>query len=177
MHWDAIIIGSGCGGGVIAQTISEAGLKILVVEKGSWTPTDEFPLQDASGLYEKGLNMRSADGSIAIMAGSTWGGGSTVNWGGSLKTQEYVRRGWAEKEGLGLFMEEGFKECLDNVCDRMGVNDVGLQHNHRNQMMLEGAGKLGWEAGVIPQNSGPEHRCGFCGNGCGGRKGARKMGT
>lgn len=120
--------------------------------------------------------MRSADGSMGILAGNTWGGGSTVNWGASLQTQEYVRDEWAQKNGLTFFAEQGFQDCLDAVCERMGVNTEGIKHNHRNKMVLDGAKKLGWKAGVVPQNSSKEHRCGYCGYGCGGRLGARKMG-
>lgn len=33
---DVVIIGSGAGGGVAAKIIAEAGLSVIVVEKGTW---------------------------------------------------------------------------------------------------------------------------------------------
>ena len=40
-HWDAVIIGSGFGGSTVAFKLAEAGLEVLVLEKGRWVDRDE----------------------------------------------------------------------------------------------------------------------------------------
>ena len=35
-EWDAIVVGSGAGGGGTAQTLAERGLSVLVLERGAW---------------------------------------------------------------------------------------------------------------------------------------------
>ncbi|KAF2827912.1 long-chain fatty alcohol dehydrogenase [Ophiobolus disseminans] len=167
---DVIIIGSGCGGGVSAKNLAEAGHRVIVVEKGHhWTP-DHFPMSEADGwnhLFMNGAFISSDDTSTSIVAGQSWGGGGTVNWSASLQTQGYVRREWASK-GLPFFTSAEFQDSLDRVCERMGVSTEHVKHNPANEMLLEGARKLGWSHKAVPQNTGGnQHYCGHCTFGCG----------
>jgi hypothetical protein len=41
---DVVIVGSGCGGAVCAKVIAEAGLRVLVVDRGYHFPPHKFPL-------------------------------------------------------------------------------------------------------------------------------------
>ncbi|OQO05775.1 hypothetical protein B0A48_09869 [Cryoendolithus antarcticus] len=174
---DVVIVGSGCGGAVAAKTLAEAGLRVLVVDKSYyWNPL-RLPMSELEGmehLFENAGAVQSDDASIAVVAGSAWGGGGTVNWSASLQTQGYVRREWAQKFGLNHFITSAFQRDLDAVCDRMGVGTAAIEHNKGNQVLLEGARKLGWSAKAVPQNTGGEaHNCGYCTLGCGscGKKG------
>ena len=102
-----------------------------------------------------------------IIAGQAWGGGGTINWSASLQTQGFVRQEWAN-EGLPFFTSAAFQESLDRVCERMGVSTDSIQHNASNQILMEGARRLGWAYKAVPQNTaGKEHACGHCTFGCG----------
>ncbi|EOA85119.1 hypothetical protein ACJQWK_06557 [Exserohilum turcicum] len=167
---DVLVVGSGCGGGVSAKNLAEVGHRVLIVEKGyHWTP-DHFPMTQADGwnhLFMNGAFLTSDDGALSIVAGETWGGGGTVNWSASLQTQGYVRREWAA-QGLPFFTSADFQQSLDRVCERMGVSAEHIKHNPANQILLEGARKLGWTAKPVPQNTGgKQHYCGHCTFGCG----------
>jgi choline dehydrogenase-like flavoprotein len=101
-----------------------------------------------------------------VISGSTWGGGGTVNWSASLQTQSGVRQEWAS-EGLPFFTSMAFQSSLDRVCSYMGVSTDQIVHNHGNQMIMEGARKLGYTVKPVPQNTGNEkHYCGYCAYGC-----------
>jgi hypothetical protein len=146
---DVIIVGSGCGGGVCAKNLSEAGHRVLVLDKSYYYPPSQLPMSETEAgihLFENGGVDVSDDSSISVIAGSTWGGGGTVNWSVSLQTQGFVRKEWAEDRGLKFFGTEEFQNCLDRVCDRMGVSADHIRHNHGNQVLLEGARKLGYHA-------------------------------
>lgn len=166
---DIVIVGSGCGGAVCAKVLAEAGHRVIVVEKGYNFPTSMLPMPGAVAsryLFDKTV-MGSVDGSIGVVSGATWGGGGTVNWSVSLETQDYVRKEWAA-QGLTWFDGPEYQECMDRVCERMGVSADPVVQTHRGRMLLEGSKKLGWKAGVCPQNSGgKEHSCGHCTMGCG----------
>jgi len=169
---DAVIVGSGCGGGVAAKLLSEAGYKVVVVDKGYYFPPAHLPMAAEAGqqlLYEGEGALQATNGAISLLAGSCWGGGGTVNWSASLELQDFVRREWAAGgEGLEFFATQAFQDCIDRVSATMGVSDAHVKQNHGNRVLLEGAEKLGWHAKACPQNTGGnEHYCGRCSLGCG----------
>ncbi|KAJ1324628.1 long-chain-alcohol oxidase [Microdochium nivale] len=168
---DVVVVGSGCGGGVCARNLAEAGYKVLVVEKGYHYAPHMLPMSPEVGewnLFEEHGLLSTADGAMTVLAGATWGGGGTVNWGVSLKTPDYVREEWAKKAGLPFFTTTSFQENLDRVCDAMGVGEAAVRQNHRGQCLLDGCEKLGYKAKVTPHNSGgKDHHCGHCHLGCG----------
>ncbi|KAF2641851.1 long chain fatty alcohol oxidase [Massarina eburnea CBS 473.64] len=167
---DVIVVGSGCGGGVSAKNLAEAGHRVIVTEKAyHWTP-DHFPMSEQNGwnhLFMDGAFISSDDASVTVVAGQSWGGGGTVNWSASLQTQGFVRQEWASR-GLPLFTSAEFQESLDRVCTRMGVSTDYIEQNRTNQILLEGARKLGYAHKAVPQNTGGKrHYCGHCTFGCG----------
>ena len=167
---DVVIIGSGCGGGVCAKNLAEAGHRVLVTDRAYHYPPEHLPMSstDASiHLFHNGGIDTSDDNSVSFIAGQAWGGGGTINWSASLQTQGFVRQEWAD-EGLPFFTSTEFQNCLDRVCERMGVSTKYIEHNENNRVMLEGARKLGYSAKAVPQNTGGnKHYCGYCTLGCG----------
>ncbi|KAI1081402.1 long-chain fatty alcohol dehydrogenase [Whalleya microplaca] len=167
---DIVIVGSGCGGGVCAKTLAEAGHQVLVVEKGYHVPPNQLPVgpESMDMLFEgRSGALSNVDGSMVVAAGSCWGGGGTVNWSASLPTPESVRREWADVNGLQFFTTSDFQGSLDRVSDFMGLGQVPTQHNHANSTLLEGSKKLGWRAKACLTNTTAEHYCGSsCCNGC-----------
>lgn len=170
LETDVVIVGSGCGGGVCAKNLAEAGHRVMVVEKAYHWTTEHLPMteRDASvHLFANGGVEAVDDNSIAVIAGQAWGGGGTVNWSASLQTQAYVRKEWADK-GLSFFTSSEFQNSLDRVCHRMGVSTDYVEHNTNNQTLSEGARKLGYSHKMVPQNTGGnKHYCGYCTLGCG----------
>lgn len=164
-------MGSGCGGAVAAKTLAEAGFKVIVVDKSYYWPPEHLPMSENEGaihLFANGGAHQSEDASITVINGSTWGGGGTVNWSASLQTDGAVRREWSDKFGLTHFTSAAFQADMDAVCERMGVGTAAIEHNKTNQVLLEGARKLGWSAKAVPQNTGGKaHNCGYCTLGCG----------
>ncbi|KAL9130568.1 MAG: hypothetical protein Q9217_001281 [Psora testacea] len=167
---DVVIIGSGCGGGVCAKNLAEAGHRVIVCEKSyHWGP-EHLPMTEQNSgihLFANGGLIASDSGNIACIAGQAFGGGGTVNWSASLQTQAFVRKEWAEG-GLPFFTSSEYQKSLDRVCSRMGVSTQHVEHNRNNQILAEGARKLGYSHKAVPQNTGGnQHYCGYCTLGCG----------
>ncbi|KAH7357011.1 hypothetical protein BKA65DRAFT_495950 [Rhexocercosporidium sp. MPI-PUGE-AT-0058] len=168
---DVLIVGSGCGGAVCAKNLAEAGHQVLVVDRSYYFSPSQLPMSEKDGgihLYLDGGVVSSDDASITVIAGSNWGGGGTVNWSASLQPQLFVRNEWSKDRGLPLFTSAAYQESLDRVCDRMGVSDKHIRHNHGNEVLMEGARRMGMTYKAVPQNTGGnEHFCGHCTLGCG----------
>ncbi|KAI9252540.1 GMC oxidoreductase-domain-containing protein [Helicostylum pulchrum] len=171
MSFDVVVVGSGAGGGVIASKLAQSGKSVLVIEKGVYHHEDEFITNESKGfenLYENGGFTPSYEGSINVLAGSVFGGGTTVNWCASLKLQHFVREEWA-KQGLTHFLSPKFAQDLDTIFERIGASTEGIVHNKSNQVLIDGCKILGYPVADIPQNTGGKsHECGFCYTGCKG---------
>ena len=66
---------------------------------------------------------------INILAGSTLGGGTRVNWQASFRTPEHVRQEWAHVHGLKDLISYRYTAALDAVCERVGVT-TGQQRSY-----------------------------------------------
>ncbi|KAE9458514.1 hypothetical protein C3L33_09583, partial [Rhododendron williamsianum] len=118
--------------------------------------------------------LATADMGAVILAGATVGGGSTVNWSASIRTPQLVLEEWCEKYELELFESRMYKEAMDVVCEKMGVQFGFDNEGFNNAVLRRGCEELGYPVKNIPRNSPVDHYCGWCGFGC---KDGRKKGT
>src|SRR5713101_1703797 len=174
---DAVIIGSGAGGGVVAGELAMAGKSVIVLEKGGYNNESNFTLQEAQAtpeLYLKRGTLTTKDLGVIVLAGSTLGGGTTINWMTSLRTPPDVLEEWEQRSGLrGHFTGSQLQESFDAVEKRINVNMENSTHNRQNQLLADGCEALGYQVGVIPRNAiNCQQRCGTCGFGC--RYGAKQ---
>ncbi|VYS63238.1 unnamed protein product [Arabidopsis thaliana] len=174
---DAVVVGSGSGGGVAAGVLAKAGYKVLVVESGNYYARSKLSLlegQAMDDMYLSGGLLATSDTNVVILAGSTVGGGSTINWSASIKTPEHVMKEWAEKSKLEMFGSDLYREAMDVVCKRMGVQCGFVEEGFNNEILRKGSEKLGLPVKNIPRNAPSDHYCGFCCLGC---KKGQKQGT
>jgi hypothetical protein len=97
LTFDAVIVGSGAGGGTVAGTLAKAGKSVLVLEKAKYLHESEFELNEPHGFknfYERGTIFSSLDGAMNIYSGSAFGGGTTINWCASLKVCGIFQTDW-----------------------------------------------------------------------------------
>jgi choline dehydrogenase-like flavoprotein len=47
-HVDVVVVGAGAGGGVVAKELSEAGLSVVLLERGGWPQFDKFDHDELS---------------------------------------------------------------------------------------------------------------------------------
>ncbi|KAH7865775.1 hypothetical protein Vadar_011040 [Vaccinium darrowii] len=174
---DAVVVGSGSGGGVVAGVLAKAGHKVLVLEKGSYSARTNLSLLEGPTLDQMYMGnglLATGDMGALILAGATVGGGSTVNWSASIKTPQHVLEEWCEKYELELVESRMYKEAMDVVCEKMGVQFGFDNEGFNNAVLRRGCEELGYPVKNIPRNSPVDHYCGWC---CFGCKDGRKKGT
>ncbi len=156
---DVVVVGSGSGGGVVAATLAEAGLDVVVLEAGAPVQDPDFPADELTAfrdLYWRGGLTPTADGNVAMLAGATLGGGSTINWQNCVPPPVAVRDTWADEHGLADVATSAFDDHLDHVLARIGATAECSDLNGPNQRLSEGAKALGWSWDVVRRNTDPD---------------------
>ena len=177
LECDALVLGSGAGGGVAAGVLAEAGRSVVVLEKGPNPGSADMTQIEGDmlgALYLDGGLIMTQSGSMPILAGSCLGGGTVINYTTSFPLPPATREEWARLSGLPLFAGPRFAESLERVTRRLDVNTHWSTPGTRDVLLERGCRALGWRVDVIPRNvtrckEGLE--CGFCTYGC--RHGAK----
>jgi choline dehydrogenase-like flavoprotein len=191
-----VIIGSGAGGGTLANELCQKGIKVVVLEAGAKQSSASFVNDEWKSFSQLAwLDPRTTSGNWRVakdFAGlPAWicktVGGTTTHWAGaSLRFQEHEFRAkthygnivGANLDDWPLTLAE-MEPWYAKAEDKMGVTRTngipGLPGNNNFKVMYAGAKKLGYQevhTGNMAINSVPRNgrgRCmqiGFCFQGC-----------
>ncbi|MBL0092255.1 MAG: GMC family oxidoreductase [Piscinibacter sp.] len=191
-----VIIGSGAGGGTLANELCQKGIKVVVLEAGAVQSPQTFINDEWKSFGQLAwLDPRTTSGTWRVAKDFSglpaWicktVGGTTTHWAGaSLRLQEHefrVKTHYGEIKGANLMdwpvtLKE-LEPYYARAEDKMGVTRTngipGLPGNNNFKVMYSGARKLGYQdvhTGNMAINSQPRDgrgRCmqlGFCFQGC-----------
>jgi choline dehydrogenase-like flavoprotein len=173
---DAVIVGSGAGGGVVAAELARAGRSVVVLEAGPFVDEASLPTNelDAFGrLYLNSGLLSTWDGSVTMLGGSAVGGGTLVNWMTCISAPAYVRAEWATNHGIPDLVGSAWDDDVDAIETELGVAET-MTIPPKDAVILRGAAALGWEAGPVRRNALGCDDCGSCPFGC--RRGTKQSG-
>lgn len=152
---DVVIIGSGAGGGTVAQRLAPLvaqGRRVLVIEQGPRLRDDEFTgreLDMADALYEESGGFLTADGTMTLAFGRVYGGSTVVYTGTSLTAPERVIRRW---DVPGLDAADLARRSARYMAEN-GVHYLAEdQLNDNNRLFRDGARAAGFKCEQFPLN-------------------------
>jgi len=167
--YDVVIIGSGAGGGTVAQALTplvKGGRRVLVLERGPRLADDEFTgreLEMASQLYADGGGFLTAEGTMTLAFAHAYGGSTVVYTGTSLTAPERVIRGWSVP-GLD------YADLLRRSQRYLRENNVHLLEperiNENNRLFVDGGARAGYRVEQFPVNVTGCRGSSLCNLGC-----------
>jgi choline dehydrogenase-like flavoprotein len=167
---DVVIVGSGAGGGTAAEILTEAGLKVLMLEEGPLRTARDF--RDMSErrayteLYQEAAARATSDGAVTVMQGRAVGGTTVVNWTTSLRTPAPTLRHWENDYGLRDADETSMAPWFERMEARLDIAPWAVAPNENNAILQRGCQALDWTWEVIPRNVRGCWNLGYCGVGC-----------
>lgn len=166
---DVVIVGTGAGGGVTAETLSKAGLKVILLEEGPLKSTRDFKMRESEAypsLYQESAARQTKDKGISILQGRTVGGSTTVNWTSCFRTPPDTLKFWQQNFGLKEHTVEQLQPWFEMMERRLHVQDWLTEPNANNSVLKAGAEKIGISWGKIRRNINGCWNLGYCGMGC-----------
>jgi len=189
--YDAVVVGSGYGGGVAASRLARAGRRVAVLERGREFVTGELPgrfpelreqlqvtgqrvrLGAPTGLYDVRLGE-----DMHVLVGCGLGGGSLINAGVALRPDPRVFRDavWPQEVAQDGLLDEGYARAARWV---RPARDPLAAERAKYQALARGGEALGrgrlvaapvavsFEATVNPAGI-AQPACTRCGDCCGG---------
>ena len=191
-----LVIGSGAGGGTLANELCQKGVKVILLEAGARHSIADFQNNEWNAFGQLSwLDKRTTSGSWRVAKDFSglpaWicktVGGTTTHWAGaSLRIQEHefkAKTNYGEIDGANLLdwplSLSDLEPYYDKAEDKLGVtrtHDIpGLPGNNNFKVMYTGAKRLGYQSvhtGRMAINSRPRagrSQClqiGFCFQGC-----------
>lgn len=175
---DAVVVGSGTGGALVAYELAKTGKKVIVLEAGPYVPSAQFNenLSDAlNRLYVGQGAQTNTWGDLLVMQGRCMGGSSVISATVSQRVPQWALEEWRQVHGLTNLSDE----LLAMYYERL----EGHQHVHENEpheindcshKVLQGCERLGYAWKPVSRNVKQCALTGFCLAGC---PSDRKMST
>lgn len=166
---DVVIVGSGAGGGVAAEILTQAGLSVIIVEGGPLKSSNSFNMEERRAypnLYHQAAGMKTKDKAIGIFQGRAVGGSTTVNWTTSIRTPEPALEFWANEKSVTDLSRAELDPWFQKMEERLNISKWEYEPNRNNQALKTGCEKLDWDFTVIKRNVKGCWNTGYCGMGC-----------
>jgi cholesterol oxidase len=189
-RYDAIVVGSGYGGGVAAARLARGGKKVCVIERGREFATGEFPSRfpeisremqvtgrrlrtgKADALYD----VRLGD-DMHVLVGCGLGGTSLVNAGVALRPDQrvFASDDWPANLHEGGLLEEGYRRAQRwlrpaTAPDSDGITKIGALRSV--ERAVDAQTELATVAVSFTDTVNPagvaQKACTSCGDCCGG---------
>lgn len=154
---EAVVVGSGAGGGVVAKELAERNIATVIVEEGKYWTRKDFTGQAVESFrkfYRRPSEMFTFGNTIiGLPMGKMVGGSTAINTGTCWRTPEWILNRWVKELGLVDFSPEklepyfkrveailrieeakdeiigGIKNVIARGCDALGFRHYPVKRN------------------------------------------------
>jgi choline dehydrogenase-like flavoprotein len=169
---DVCVIGTGCGGAVIAKELAAAGRSVLMLERGGFFLMDRGDFDqredDMLARIDGGRGLHSTkNGQLALTYGNNVGGASVHYWADTWRTPRDRLEKWASEHGIEGHSHEELLPYFERIERDLNVHAAeNPRLNEMNRLYEVGAGKAGIEVERVMQARKNCVGSGYCMQGC-----------
>ncbi|MBL8753894.1 MAG: GMC family oxidoreductase [Planctomycetes bacterium] len=165
---EAVVVGSGAGGSVMAFRLAAAGMRVNVVERGPWLHPRQMSHDEPAmiaRLYKDGGAQTNVDADMFVLQGDCVGGSTVLTNAVCFRMPESVRQSFAA-HGFDLPPGE-LANAFDRVEGVIGVAPLPTDvHNPATWRLTDGLRRIGAPAGGFHKAMQDCIGCGYCNIGC-----------
>jgi choline dehydrogenase-like flavoprotein len=167
---DAVVIGTGAGGGMALRELARAGLKAIALEEGAHhTPRDFNQREDdmIPMLFQDAGARTTRDLAIRVLQGRGVGGSTIHNTNLCKRTPDDILDLWRDRYAVTGASPAEMVADFERVERDLSVTEIpAALRNPNNEALHVGARELGWKAGPLKHNRVGCQLSGFCELGC-----------
>ncbi len=167
---DAVVIGTGAGGGMAMRELARAGLKVVALEEGGFhTPADFTQREDEMFplLYQDAGGRMTRDLAIRVLQGRGVGGSTIHNTNLCKRTPDEILDLWRDRYAVSGAGPNDMRSSFERVEHDLSVSEIpAALRNANNEVLHVGTRALGWRGGPLKHNRVGCQMSGFCELGC-----------
>lgn len=167
---EAVVIGTGAGGAMMARDLAAAGVKVAALEMGGvHRPADFNQREDA--MFERLFQNRGAqatdDLKIRLLTGIGVGGSTVHNTNLCKPTHPDLLARWARDYQVSGNGADDMASAFERTAAELSVTPMGPSElNNNNAVFRRGVEALGYKGAFLDHNRKGCIRSGFCELGC-----------
>ena len=169
---DAVIVGTGCGGSVVAKELARAGKSVLMLERGGLFLMDRGDFDqredDMTARIDGGCGADNSDDNQPMLAyGHCVGGASVHYWADTWRTPKDRCELWTSKFGVEGHSYDELVPHFERIERDLNVHPAEDERlNRMNRLFEAGAKKLGYQVERVMQARKNCVGSGYCMQGC-----------
>jgi choline dehydrogenase-like flavoprotein len=167
---DAVVVGTGAGGGTALRELARAGAKVLALEEGGHHTSADFDQREERMLpmlFQEGGGRTTEDLAIRVLQGRGVGGSTIHNTNLCKRTPDEILELWAKKYRVAGMSPAELAPSFDQIEKDLSVLEIlAPMRNANNEALRRGVEALGWKGGPLKHNRIGCQQSGFCELGC-----------